>query len=477
MARRFKGVRAAEADRKHSEGVEMSEASLEASSVDTSRARYTTVAIVLHWAIAAAIAFQMWSGMTAEGSSAYAQIQLHKAVGVTILLLTVIRLAWRLAHPAPTLPSEMPGWQKLASHASHWLFYAALIAIPVSGWVMVSANPDFSMIPTMWFKLFTIPHLPFFDAMDVASRKNVTGLAHEAHELMSNGMLALLALHVGAALKHHFVDRDATLARMTPGVKPRMGALGLPIRRVISIGRRIASLGLWLIAVIAIVAAGYAIYRAKAIRGDKGVTEATVGLIAPTSSEPAAPAAPAEAEKPATRELPDASDAAKAGAPIWTPLYDQSAVVVKTSVSGAPVEITLSWKATIAFDPDNLAISKVDVIFDMAKAKVSDPQLQSGMSDTQWLDVASHPTATFHGRSFEKLADGSYSVYGGLTLKGEEKPFGFSFRLKIDGDRAEMVGEATVMRIDFGVGEGQTSAMHPPLEAKVDIKLVAERKK
>lgn len=182
--------------------------------------RYSTVAVILHWLIAMAVialliaGFWMGDAIRDPKSQALAfqVFQLHKSLGLTVLVLTVVRLLWRLGHRPPALPDAMPGWQKTAAHATAWGFYVILLAMPLSGWVIVSTSPF--GLPTMWFGLFEWPHIT--QLTNAANSLQINGAAEEIHELLAWGALGLLFLHVGGALKHHFIDRDDVLARMIP---------------------------------------------------------------------------------------------------------------------------------------------------------------------------------------------------------------------------------------------------------------------
>lgn len=133
----------------------------------------------------------------------------HKWLGVTIFAVAVLRLGWRLWSPPPTLPDSMPAWEKRAADISHHLLYFLLFAAPLSGWLMSSAKG----FQTVWFGLLPIP--------DLLHKNPALGEALETtHEALTLMLLAVVGLHVAAALKHHFVDKDEVLARMTPGVSP-----------------------------------------------------------------------------------------------------------------------------------------------------------------------------------------------------------------------------------------------------------------
>lgn len=176
--------------------------------------RYHPVAMALHWLIAISIIFMIVLGLTMEDitpiSTRFVWFQIHKSLGLTILLLSVARLAWRLSHAAPALPSHMSRFEKLAATGAHWALYALMFAIPLSGWLLVSAAAKY---PTVFFGLFTVPHLPLPD-MDP---KLIRGAAGETHEILAIYVaIPLIALHVLAALKHQFIDKDNLFVRMLP---------------------------------------------------------------------------------------------------------------------------------------------------------------------------------------------------------------------------------------------------------------------
>lgn len=184
------------------------------------RQSYTTVAIALHWLIAMLALGQVAGGLYIEElpDSATAEkvslLQLHKSFGITILLLTLGRLGWRLTHPAPPLPAAMPGWQKSVARGVHVGFYVLLIGVPLGGWAMVSASPFAETVKTYLFGVVPWPHLPFFDGVE--DRRGLAQDIAEMHELGAKLMLGLVVLHVGAAMKHWLMDGDGVLESMLP---------------------------------------------------------------------------------------------------------------------------------------------------------------------------------------------------------------------------------------------------------------------
>lgn len=177
----------------------------------TATTRYTNVAIILHWLIGFAIIGNLAGGLLHESAPKAMQaaiMDVHKATGITILVLSVLRLGWRLMHKPPPYESSLKAWEVVTAKVTHWAFYVLMIAIPFSGWLMTSAGAR--KYALNWYGLFDIPFLP------VAQGKMLADAAGGAHENLSYLMIALLVLHVGAALKHLFVDGDGTVARMVP---------------------------------------------------------------------------------------------------------------------------------------------------------------------------------------------------------------------------------------------------------------------
>jgi cytochrome b561 len=171
--------------------------------------RYGLVAQVFHWAIVALIVAQFVLAKKADalplGAAKLATLAQHKSVGITILGLAILRLTWRLLGSTPPLPDSTPSWQRRAAHVSHFLLYGLLLVIPVLGWLMSSARN----FPVSWFGLVTLPD--FIEPNPAAFE-----LLHDAHEFAATLLAVVALLHVAAALKHHFIDRDDVLRRMLP---------------------------------------------------------------------------------------------------------------------------------------------------------------------------------------------------------------------------------------------------------------------
>jgi len=170
---------------------------------------FTGVAIGLHWLIAIAIIGTFALGLYMHELPLSPQklrlYSWHKWAGVTIFLFVMLRLVWRLSHRPPEMPAGMPAWQRKAAEATHVLLYLLMLAVPLSGWLMSSAKG----FQTVWFGVLPLP-----DLLD--KNKELGDLLQEVHEVLNFSMAALVIAHLGAALKHHFIDRDDVLARMLP---------------------------------------------------------------------------------------------------------------------------------------------------------------------------------------------------------------------------------------------------------------------
>lgn len=167
--------------------------------------RYSHVARALHWIMAILILFNLFLGFAHDAlPREWKVMPVHKSIGLTVLALTVARIMWRFTRSAPPLPAEMPAWEKGTAHLTHFAFYAFMLVLPLTGWVMTSAGDR----PLNWFFLFDVPKFA------VGKEDAIVGLSRGAHELLPWLWVALIALHIGAALRHHFMLKDDVLRRM-----------------------------------------------------------------------------------------------------------------------------------------------------------------------------------------------------------------------------------------------------------------------
>lgn len=184
----------------------------------TQSEQYTRVAIILHWLIGLSIVGLLGMGLILEdlpeawAGTAY---MLHKSMGLSVLVLSLFRIFWRLTHTAPALPAGMKPWETWAAHGVHVGLYLLMIGLPMSGWALVSSSPH--NYPLQWFGLFDWPKLPVLT--EIVNKEEVSESFGEVHETLAWIAITLIALHIGAALKHHFIARDDLLARMVPSLR------------------------------------------------------------------------------------------------------------------------------------------------------------------------------------------------------------------------------------------------------------------
>jgi cytochrome b561 len=174
--------------------------------------RYGTVAMALHWVMAVLVIGLVALGlyMTSLPDAGFDKLKIqlfvqHKQFGMLALFLVLARLAWRFGNRLPRLVEGMPEWQQVAARFVHLCFYALLVALPLTGWLMSSA----AGIPVNFFQLGYLPDLIGFN--DYRFELLVT-----AHKALGYTLIAFILVHAGAALQHHFVDRDETLRNMLP---------------------------------------------------------------------------------------------------------------------------------------------------------------------------------------------------------------------------------------------------------------------
>ena len=184
-----------------------------------STTEYTSTAKLLHWLVASLVVVQFVLanlGERAEDADnlvrELALFANHRSVGITILTLIIIRLLWRWRNPAPRLPETVPRWQVTASRISHYSLYGILLAMPVSGWLMSSAGED----SVTWFNLVQLPDF-------VAPNHDVHEFFEGVHKLLAKLLFVIASLHIFAALKHGFFDKDGVLQRMLPASETSNG--------------------------------------------------------------------------------------------------------------------------------------------------------------------------------------------------------------------------------------------------------------
>ena len=416
----------------------------------TAQQRYTAVAIALHWAIALMILGLIAVGWIMEampggpGSPKTAIIQLHKSFGITVLLLTIVRIVWRLMNPPPPEPA-MPALQKFAASAVHVLLYVLMIAMPLTGWIMASA--EIGLHETRYFGTFEM-YVPGIPGLPEDTRKPLAEGFEQVHGNLPWVIIALLALHVAGAIKHQFIDKDHLMARIAPGVFGRTA--GPPDN-------------------------GHGAFWAF------GAAVAVFAAVAATSMATAAPpAAPA----PAVAE----QQAPASKAPAWTVDAAKSTLAFRFSYMGKDYEGKFpDWTAKIQLDtdapanPDTPVDGYVRVAIPLGTVSTGQSYFDENVVQGDWFDVTKTPEAVFEvSGGVYKTSDTAYEATGVLTIKGADHPVRLPFTLNVAGTTATMHGEVTLSRLALGVGAGTAAKESGDAEwvaddVKVVIDVVATR--
>ncbi len=322
---------------------------------------------------------------------------LHKTIGVTVFFVALARILWAVSQPKPGLLNGDTPPEALAAETVHWLLYGSLVAVPLSGWIHHAATTGFA--PIWWPFGQNLPFVP-----KDAGLAQVTGTLHYILQWV---LVGAIGLHIAGALKHHVIDKDATLRRMLPGAhhaQPTKAQPGhaLPL---------IAALLIW----------------AGALGG-----ASALGWFSHTHDSP--PEAPKLAEV--------ASD--------WQ--VESGQLDITVSQLGSDVTGSFSdWTATISYDevPDDTGThGTVEVT--IATTSLTLGSVTAQATGAGYLDASQHPTALFKADLTSR--DGQQMAIGTLTIRGQTVPVSLPYSLTIDGDTATAEGRLTVDRRDFSIG-------------------------
>lgn len=406
---------------------------------------YSRSARILHILIALLLAFQLGLGWRLEflekTAAQFPAYQLHKSVGMSILVLSLIRVAIRFTHPRPAMLPDTRLNHALAK-AVHAGFYLVMLGGPITGWMLVSTAKI--KVPTLLFGTIPLPHLPI--------PQSLGDFAHEAHELLAWLALGLFVLHVVGALRHQFFRDENLLGRMLPhagGASP------------ISRGKSAAVAGVALLLIWVAHAGGWQ------WPFNEGPAKAVITV--PAEAPPVAAALPAAeddelpAAKEETKEGEEEDEAAlkeAATMPLsgWT-VQPGGTLGFVASMNGDAINGRFgSWTGDIRFSPDDLAGSKIAVTIDLASADTSDGQRDEMLRGSDFFNVGAHPKARFTASRITHKGGDRYAAAGTLDLHGVKRPVTLDFTLKIDGDTARATGSTRLDRTAFGVGAGDWAA-------------------
>lgn len=192
---------------------------IETLSTPAHASRYTRTAMILHWLIAVLIIVNVVLGLSADALPddwVRPVIDTHKSIGITVLGLALLRLLWRASHRPPPLPREFPSWERMAAHVAHFLLYFVMIALPLSGWMHDSAWKAAATHPMHLFGVIPFPRIGFIMNLDPAVKEPLHDKFGALHTYLGYALYALLAMHIGGALKHELLDRHSVIKRMVP---------------------------------------------------------------------------------------------------------------------------------------------------------------------------------------------------------------------------------------------------------------------
>ena len=385
--------------------------------------RYSAVAVLLHWTIALAIGFQLALGFSMpKNESGFALFQLHKSVGITILLLSLARLAWRLTHRPPAAVEG--GFQGFLAKTVHTLLYVFMIAMPLTGWAVASTSRI--EVPTLLFGVMPWPHLPISNALHE--------LAEEAHKILAWTGVALIGLHVAGALRHQFFIKDGLLRRMGPGGSAwAAGLLALAVVVVyFATGMKIAG---------DVVAAG----------GYNAVQEqAPDATRVPLEAQPTATPTPEAEETAAAEDEPGPP-------PVWAIQPGGRLGFVVTSGSDSYRGSFSDWNGTVRFDPENPESADIRITIRLASAALGDDTMDEMLQGVDFFAASTNPTATWRSTSVRRTGANRYSASGTLSLRGASRPQSLSFTLSGEGLGRHVEGSASIDRTAFGVGAGDAA--------------------
>jgi cytochrome b561/polyisoprenoid-binding protein YceI len=402
-------------------------------------ARYSSAAIILHWLLAALLLFQITLGWRLEeltGLPQFAAYQLHKTIGITILLLSVARLAIRILVPRPR-PVNTSMLLAAVAGGVHALFYVVMILGPITGWIIVSTASI--KVPTLFFGVIPWPHLPLGAGWN--------GPAEEIHELLGWLTVVLVVLHVGGALRHHMMRKDI-LGRMVPAAFSSRSALNAVA--VLAVGGAATAFALgWLLP----------------LGGGAAQQPATLNEASPDLAEADNSSAilAAGALNESSEAQPEESVANEAEAPAekagpWA-VQSGGKLGFRTSYSGSEIDGGFSrWDADIMFSPQDLAGSRITVTVDLASVDSADSQRDDMLRGDEFFGVATYPRATFRSTRITHRGGNNYRAAGTLSLHGKQNPATLSFTLDIKDKDARVRGSTQIDRTAFGVGSGSWEA-------------------
>ena len=389
--------------------------------------RYSAGAIILHWLLALALAFQIAIGfaMPHSGPHSFAPMQLHKSVGIAILLLTLVRFGWRLFRRPPEALEQ--GWTAVAARIVHWAFYAVLMLGPITGWIIVSTAR--LHVPTVLFGVVPWPHLPLPPTLN--------GPMEKIHEALSWIAIGLFLLHLAGALRHQFLMRDPVLKRIAPGgsVAAAMALLVATVAIYFGVGSYVSQK--YLVPAMA---------EFSAMRVREG---------APIAPAPAAAVNPGDDVSPTPQPTDLATTEVAGPPPQWT-ITGNRPLAFSVRNGGTLVQGRFrDWSGWVKMDPDHPETADIRITIKLASASVGDATQDAMLQGVDFLASSSHPTATWRSTEVSQTEPGRYRAGGTLTIRGKSRPQTVVFTLTGKNLERNVEGSASIDRTAFGIGSGE----------------------
>ena len=423
--------------------------------VTNSSEYYGLVSKLVHWITALLILGLLSVGfIMAQMDFSESKLQLymlHKSFGLLVLALAFVRVFWKLFNSKVKSLDTHAGWEKALSKITHVFLYFLLFALPLSGWVMSSAGE----FPVSFFGL-DVPAL-------MGKDEGVFDASREAHEIMAFVLIGLVGLHMAGAFKHHFIDRDATLQRMS-----------------------VKSLGLGGGVLVLLVFGALWAFPALMAAGDVGRN------LFKDASERVARADDTTSEHDESGDYSDTVTSVSA----WDIDNDASSLQFTATQYGSAFTGSFDFDGEIYFDPENLEESRVSIEVDISSFESGSSDRDKQALSGDWFNEKDFPRSVFVADSFSVVAggdadvdagadanaDADYIAQGTLTVRGVSVdvalPFSLTFGENEDGERtARMTAEITLQRLDFKVGQGQWESTDAIAnDVRISIVLMADEK-
>ncbi len=401
--------------------------------------RFGFISKFFHWSVGVLVLILLPVGFLMTGMefspSKLTLYMLHKSFGITVLVLVIGRAAWRIISPRPKKLPTHKEWEDKLAKAVHFALYVCLILMPLSGWVMSSAGG----FPATFFGLFPLPVL-------MQKNEDVFEITRNVHTVIAWSILGLLALHFAGAFKHHLIDRDETLQRMTSYKVTWWWGLLLA-----------AAAGLLWTSPVAL-----------GLLSDSGKGKSEAASIADDNS----------GKEGRDEVLKDQLNDLDKDA--WQIDMGASAIRFEASQYGEKFNGEFkNFGGKILFDQSKLEDAYADIWIDITSIQTGSADRDGQAKSADWFDTAKFPRAQFVADSFSKTGTNQYVAHGALTIRGQavlvDLPFTLQLRESPDGQAALMESEITLNRLDFGIGQGQWQATDTVGNTvKISITLVAD---